>query len=448
MELLFFVIEFSLIFWAITFTSQIKVTIKRILAFILLVFCPTILCFLLLGQWIGIIYLLASAFIYFFWLSKGVLTLIHICFVVIFGILTDNLTQYVMRPFPDDVLPGNLEHYCVFIILFIASILIYQVLSRKIYQFFGEEKPAYIFVLFIALLTMSTFYINIYLTEFLSKDTLLKFNIITQLTYFGIVCSVLYITVMILKKQNHFRKVEFEAAQFTDYMNSLELINNDMQKFRHDYANILFTMQGYIEINDFEGLKKYFKKHIFSAEEDTLKRNQRLANLSNLQIIGIKGLILTKTLQAEKEGIEVDIEIPGIIDEISMNVIDISRILGIFLDNAIEANSQVNDHKEINIAIYESMSDSIIIIIENTINGDSPKVEQIFTDGFSTKGANRGKGLSTVKNIINQYPNVCLNTSLHEGFFSQVIEVTFPQKEKDLEISKRVRVKDIEFNNN
>lgn len=48
-------------------------------------------------------------------------------------------------------------------------------------------------------------------------------------------------------------------------MHSLELINNDMQKFRHDHANILVTMQGYIEIEDFDGLKTYFKKHIFSA---------------------------------------------------------------------------------------------------------------------------------------------------------------------------------------
>ncbi|QCR33448.1 GHKL domain-containing protein [Lysinibacillus sp. SGAir0095] len=434
MKLLFLVIEFSLIFWAITFTSQIKVTIKRVLAYILMIICPTTISFLIIGQWVGIIFLIVSSFIYFFWLSRGVLTLIHICFVVILGVLTDNLTQFVMMPFPNNVLPGNLEHYCVFIILFIASILIYQVSSKKIYQFFGEEKPAYVFVLFLTLLTMSTFYINIYLTEFLTKDTLLKFNIITQLTYFGIMCFVLYITIMILKKQNHFKKVEFETAQFTDYMNSLELINNDMQKFRHDYANILFTMQGYMEINDFEGLKKYFKKHIFSAEQDTLKRNQRLSNLSNLQIMGIKGLILTKTLQAEKEGIDVEIEIPGSIDEISMNVIDISRILGIFLDNAIEANTQVIEHKEINIAIYKSMSDSIIIIIENTLNDDSPKVEQLFTDGFSTKGENRGKGLSTVKSIIDQYPNVLLNTTVHDGVFSHVIEVAFVEKEKELNV--------------
>lgn len=75
-----------------------------------------------------------------------------------------------------------------------------------------------------------------------------------------------------------------------------------------------------------------------------------------------------------------------------MNLIDLSRILGVFLDNAIEANSQVDKRKEINIALFKSMSDSVIIIIENSYNADSVNIEQIFKEGFSTKGDNRGKG--------------------------------------------------------
>lgn len=199
MKLVFLVVEFSLIFWAITFTSQIKVTRKRVLAYILMIISPATLCFSFIGQWEGIIYIIVSSFIYFYyfyWHSRSIVTLIHI--------------------------------------------------------------------------------------------------ILAQLKYFAIMCFVLYVTIINLKKENHYRSIEFEKEQFTDYMHSLELINNDMQKFRHDYSNILFTMQGYIEINDLEGLKEYFKQHIFTAEEDTLKRYQRLANLSKLQITGLKGLLLTK----------------------------------------------------------------------------------------------------------------------------------------------------------
>lgn len=424
MKLIFIVVEFSLIFWAITFISQIKVTIKRVLAYILMIISPATLCFIFIGQWHGIIFIMVSSFIYFFWLSRTLITLINICFVVILGVLADNLTQYLMILFPYKILPGLTEQYIVFMLLFIASILAYRLLTKKIYKLFGEVKSAYIFILIIALLTLCTFYINIYLTDYFSQDNLLKFNIFTQLTYFAIMCFVLYLTIINLKKENRFRNIESEKEQFADYMHSLELINNDMQKFRHDYANILFTMQGYMEINDLEGLKKYFKQHIFSAEEDTLKRNQRLGNLSKLHIIELKGLLLTKTFQSEKEGINIDIEIPGDIEHINMDVIDLSRILGIFLDNAIEASSQVDKRKEINIALFKSMSNSIIIIIENSYNADSVNIEQIFKEGFSTKGDNRGKGLSTVKKIINKYPNIVINTNVENGLFSQVLEVT------------------------
>ena len=104
-------------------------------------------------------------------------------------------------------------------------------------------------------------------------------------------------------------------------------------------------------------------------------------------------------------------------------MIDIARILGIFLDNAIEANNRVNSHREINIAFFKSVSNSTIIIIENTLEDDEVMIEKIFTEGFSTKGKKHGKGLSTVKNIINNYQNVTLNTSLNNGLFTQVIEI-------------------------
>lgn len=421
--ILLFIIEFTLIFWAITYTTQIKISIKRILSFILIIICPTILIYQFIGQWQGIIFLIISSCIFFFWLSKSVLTFIHICFVLLIGILADNITQFITVALPYDVLPGLVVHYFLFSVLFIVIIIIYQLSTRKIYKWINEVKFAYILILFIVLVTMSTFYINIYLTDYLFKDTLLKFNIITQIIYFTIMIFVFYLTIITIKKETHYQKIKFETDEFTNYMHSLELINNDMQKFRHDYANILCTMQGYIEINDFEGLKKYFKKHIFSAEEDTLKRNNTLANLAKLRIMGIKGLILTKILQAEKEGILVNVEISDVIDEIDMNVIDLARIIGILFDNAIEANNDSNPQKEINVVFFKSISDSTIIIIENTLNDNSVMVEQIFTEGFSTKGKKRGKGLHTAKNIIDGYPNVMLNTNVCNGLFTQIIEL-------------------------
>ncbi|MGN7479037.1 sensor histidine kinase [Solibacillus silvestris] len=423
MKLLFLIIEFILIFWAVTYIAQIKINSKHILVYVLMIICPTSLIYLLVGQWQGIIFIITSVFIYFYWVSKRFITLIYICFVVIIGILTDNITQYAMEIIPFHFLPNMVEQYCIFIVLFITAVIIYQFATKKIFEWFSQMKGAYILILFIAFVTMSTFYINIYLTEYFSQDNLLKFNIISQIIYFAIMLFVVYLTSKNIKKENGIQKIKFETEQFTDYMHSLELINNDMQKFRHDHVNILFTMQGYIEMDDFEGLKNYFKKHIFTAEEDTLKRNEQLSNLSKLHITGIKGLILAKTLQAEKEGVAVDLEIADEIDEINMNVIDIARILGILLDNAIEANNQLDSQKEVAIAFYKSDSDSLMIIVENTMADESVDLEQIFAEGYSTKGENRGKGLNNVKTILNSYPNVTLNTNVTDRLFTQILVI-------------------------
>lgn len=423
MKFLLLIVDFILIFCGVIYTARIKINTKRILAYVLIISCPTALIYLWVGQWPGIAYLIISSCIYFWGLTRKRITLIHICFVLIIGILTDNITQYLVINLPFNFLQGILEQYCIFSILFIISIIIYRKTTKQMYTWFNEIKGSYLLVLFVTFITMGTFYINIYLTDYLSKDTLLKFNVITQLIYFSIMIFLLYLSSKNFKKESNIQKIKFENEQFTDYMHSLELINNDMQKFRHDHANILYTMQGYIDAGDFEALKSYFKKHIFSVEEDTLKKNKQLANLSKLQITGIKGLILTKTLQAEKEGIAVSIEVPDVIEVINMNSIDIARILGVFLDNAIEATNQIKSQKEIDIAFFKSENNPLIIIIENPISENSVDMEKIFSEGYSTKGINRGKGLSNVKNILTSYPNVTLNTNVTNGLFTQIIVI-------------------------
>lgn len=425
MKLVPLIFEFIFIFFALIYIVKAKMNITRIILYFLLIACPATLIYLGVGQWQSILFWIIGLCIYFLYLSKNPLSLIHIFLVIIIGILADNVTQYLMTAIQlNNNFSTILVQYLIFAILFAISIYIYNLLTKKVNVLFTQMKSAFLLVLFITFFTMSAFYINIYLTDYLSKDSLLTFNIVTQIIYFVITIYILYLTSKNIKKEVEFKKIQFETAQFSDYMQSLELINNDMQKFRHDYTNILFTMQGYMDSNDFEGLKSYFKKYIFSAEEDTLKKNKQIANLSKLHNTGIKGLLLTKTLQAEQKGISVNIEVPDTIETINMNLIDLARILGILLDNAIEAKSNNSSQHEISIAFFKDLSGSLIIIIENTVEENIIiNIEKIFIEGFSTKGENRGNGLNIVKNVISNYPNTSLNTSLANGLFTQIIVI-------------------------
>ena len=105
-----------------------------------------------------------------------------------------------------------------------------------------------------------------------------------------------------------------------------------------------------------------------------------------------------------------------------MDIIDLSRCLGILLDNAIEA-SLSSEKKRLNIAFIKKNS-SILIIISNTFKGVIPPLSKIFKTGFSTKGKNRGLGLSNLSEIMNNYSNTTLDTSISDDRFIQNITIS------------------------
>ena len=47
--------------------------------------------------------------------------------------------------------------------------------------------------------------------------------------------------------------------------------------------------------------------------------------------------------------------------------------------------------------------------------------EDLFELGFSTKGRNRGIGLNNVKEILDKYENIILETEMEDSKFRQII---------------------------
>ena len=85
------------------------------------------------------------------------------------------------------------------------------------------------------------------------------------------------------------------------------------------------------------------------------------------------------------------------------NLSDISKVAGVYLDNAIEAVNDVKD-KYIVISVYLEKND-IVFEISNTYKG-SIDMAKIDKEGYTTKGNGKGYGLSLVKDIINKNDNL------------------------------------------
>lgn len=224
----------------------------------------------------------------------------------------------------------------------------------------------------------------------------------------------------------YLEKIQTEAKQnalqdLQYYMRNLEDMYNSLRSFKHDYINILLSMSGYIRNGDMDELKQFFETKIFPTKNLIVQGDYKLNQFSNIGVLEIKSLLCAKIICAHESGIDVTIDIPEKVDSFPMDTIDLARILGIFLDNAIEASFAVKQPQiGLNIIRHDA---GVSIIISNRFCDYGAGLHQLRQKGFSTKTGHQGIGLSNVQKIISSYDNVLLETTMQCGCFVQHMEL-------------------------
>ncbi|WP_142415614.1 sensor histidine kinase [Hathewaya massiliensis] len=225
-----------------------------------------------------------------------------------------------------------------------------------------------------------------------------------------------------------------EFNQLKEYTNNLEYMHNEMRKFKHDYINIISTINGYIDEKNINGLERYFNENIIPLSKNINNNNNKLGLLQHIKVTGLKGLLSSKIVQAQSNEIDIFIDIAEDITRMDMDIIDICRIIGILFDNAIEASINCSE-PSIKFGII-NRKNSVVMVIVNSCNMNTPPIYKMFEKGFSTKGENRGLGLSNVKEIVDKkYSNVSLNTSMENQFFKQELIVKFQDVLKESSVN-------------
>lgn len=305
---------------------------------------------------------------------------------------------------------------------FISIILGYsfKFLFKRLKKSYLAINKTYLLVISIVLVS-SFMILSTYSQIPKSSGTTLKsyaLIFISILLFFVIV--IILISISTLREMRYKQSLE-EIETYYEYTLQIESINNEMRKFRHDYVNILTTMSEYIRENDMDGLKTYFNDNIVPMKDNLQMNSIKINGTDNLKVRAIKGLVTTKILQAQEKNIPISIEVPELIDHIEMNTVDLSRIIGIIIDNAIEASEELEDAL-IRIA-FINVETSVMFIVMNKCKEDMPKIHELFQDSFSTKGDNRGLGLTTLKDITDTTENVLLDTTIENDYFVQKVEI-------------------------
>lgn len=228
-------------------------------------------------------------------------------------------------------------------------------------------------------------------------------------------------------RRSWLEQIQTEAKQkalqdLQDYTHNLEVMYNGLRSFKHDYVNILLSISGYIENGDMDELKDFFETKIFPTKNLIDQGDYKLNQLSNIGVLEIKSLLSAKMIYAHESGIDVAIDIPDRVDSFLIDTVDLARILGIFLDNAIEAALETKQ-PQIGLNIIQNKS-GVSIIISNHFWDNGMVLHRLKQKGFSTKTGHQGIGLSNAQKIISSYDNVLLETTMQHDCFVQHMELT------------------------
>ena len=313
--------------------------------------------------------------------------------------------------------------YRIFYILIIYILLVacifllrYKNISLKFTEDI-DNKTKYIILANLLLGILTILVQSIILFYYVDKlpiiITFLSF--ISLLAYF---CISIYSLTRIFKLVLTSQKLE----SIKEYNNTLHILHDNVRGFKHDFDNILTTIGGYIRTNDMEGLEKYY----LQLEDDCQRvNNLYILNPDVVNNDGIYNLLTKKYYDADSKDIKVNITFLLDLNTLNMKIYEFARILGILLDNAIEASAECEE-KIINLTFRNDTKNSRqLVIVENTYKNKDIDTDKIFEKGFSGKENHTGLGLWEVRKLVKKNNNLNLYTSKNDKYFSQQLEIYY-----------------------
>ena len=171
-----------------------------------------------------------------------------------------------------------------------------------------------------------------------------------------------------------------------------------------------------------EGLKEYYSKLVEDCQQ---VNNLTALSPSVVNNPAIYNVLANKYHMADELGIKISLEVFLDLNTLNINPYELTRILGILMNNAIEASKEC-DEKIINVSFRKDKRNHLqLIIIENTYKDKSIDTERIYEKGYSTKEGNTGIGLWEVRQIMRKHNNLNLFTTKSNDLFSQQFEIYY-----------------------
>lgn len=204
----------------------------------------------------------------------------------------------------------------------------------------------------------------------------------------------LYGAALSVRDQSSLKKMANELV-------ATENFNDALREQSHHFMNQLYVLQGLIELKQYDEVRDFI----------------RLLNSNHYNRIGyitefvkspiIAGFLLGKIESAKEQGITIELDKDSVVADEGNSAFygDITTMLGVFIDNSIEALEDSAEPKTISIFLYLNEEEQVFLcrVCDNGKGIEKENLEQILQKGYSTKGVHRGYGLYTVHSIVKKY---------------------------------------------
>ena len=222
-----------------------------------------------------------------------------------------------------------------------------------------------------------------------------------------------------VEKEIALKQKKFEQKHLQTYTDEIVKLYNEIRGFRHDYAGMLVSMQMAIDSEDLQEIDRVYNEVLVKANQKLRSEKYTYFDLNNIEDSALRSLIAQSIVYARNNDVEFTLEVKDVITRLSMDLLDLVRIMSILLNNAVEgaADSYL---KQMEVAVIK-MDFETVIVIQNSCRITMTPSENLFALGFSTKGRNRGLGLNNVNEILDKYDNIILETEMEDNTFRQII---------------------------
>lgn len=400
--------------------GKVKLTYKDAIISIIVCILNTIFFIYLKGTTKTIFTLLVYALLYKYIFNSNSLksifsSILYVILLIIPDLLTLTIFTNVLnisKEYYHNYIAGSIIGNLVVSIFMILMIFILKKPLRKILNYKLSNNAKIVTVSALTLITIAIFFYSL-INDYRQNNGVLEYLLLIGTLMVMLFCLIR----QKVDNENMFKRYDDLLTVMRNYESDVEY----QRTVNHETKNELLTIRSKLSDEKDKELCSYIdsiigdKKHIDSS---------KFSKFKYLPSNGLKGFLYYKFIEAEQKGISVNLNIAKQIEKSFLGDMgtkdfkDLTRILGVYLDNAIEAAS-ISDDKKLGIEIYK-MKNDIEIIISNTYNNTIDE-DKIGSERFSTKGKNRGHGLLLVKKILNETSRIKSETKITRLVYIQKI---------------------------